>query len=287
MAPLRLLVIDGNTAEARARQVAAGGRRMADAYAELLRSLRSDAEVDICRPTEVEAELPDVTKLRGYDGVAMTGSALNIYDRGPAIERQIGLMGAVFASGTPFFGSCWGLQVATVAAGGSVRRHPGGREIGVAAPIRRTAAGAGHPLLAGKPDPYAAITVHLDEVERPAPGTTVLAGNEWSPVQAAEIRRGSGVAWAVQYHPEYTFDDIAVTMRRYAPALVEQGLFGSEADAAQHAAGLRDLGERPEDTALASRYGADASVLSAPTRTLELQNWIDRLVVPTRAQRGR
>ncbi|MGQ0659027.1 MAG: type 1 glutamine amidotransferase [Chromatiales bacterium] len=283
----RLLVIDGNTAEARARQVAAGGRRMADAYADLLRSIRADAAVDICRPTDEAADLPDAAKLGDYDGVAMTGSALNIYDRGPAIGRQIDLVRSVFASGSPYFGSCWGLQIATVAAGGTVRRHPDGREIGIARPIRRTGAGASHPLLAGKPDPYTAITVHLDEVERPAPGTTVLAENDWSAVQAAEIRCGPGVAWAVQYHPEYSFTDIAVTMRRYAPALVQQRLFTNEADAARHAGELKELDDRPDDPVLAARHGADQTVLDPAVRTLELKNWLDWLVLPTMSQRGR
>ena len=55
--------------------------------------------------------------------------------------RQVELARAVYKSGTPFFGSCWGLQVATVAAGGSVRQNPRGREVGIARDLTLTSAG--------------------------------------------------------------------------------------------------------------------------------------------------
>jgi len=86
----RLLVCEGNTAELRAKQVAAGGAVMSDGYAEVLRSLLPEAIVDICYPADRGANLP-IGGLEGYDGVAITGSALNVYDGGPEIERQIEL----------------------------------------------------------------------------------------------------------------------------------------------------------------------------------------------------
>src|SRR6188472_3899570 len=113
----RLLVCEGNTAELRAKQVTAGGQIMSDGYADLLRKLLPDAVVDICFPADPGANLP-IGGLEGYDGVAITGSALNVYDGGPTIDRQIELTREVLKSKTPLFGSCWGLQVITVAAGG-------------------------------------------------------------------------------------------------------------------------------------------------------------------------
>ena len=42
----------------------------------------------------------------------------------------------------------------------------------------------------GKASVFDALTVHLDEVETLAPGSTVLATNAQSAVQAVEIKRG-------------------------------------------------------------------------------------------------
>ena len=81
----------------------------------------------------------------------LTGSHLSIYDRTPDILRQIDLMRAVYASRTPVFGSCWGLQIAAVAAEGDVQRNPLGREVGIARRILPTEAGRSHPMLAGSP----------------------------------------------------------------------------------------------------------------------------------------
>ena len=119
--------------------------RRATGYANLLRELCPTAVVDICYPADPGANLPDAGGLESYDGVVITGSALHIYEGGPEIEPQIELTRAVFGSHTPVFGSCWGLQMITVAAGGSVRRNPKGREIGFGRRIRLTNDGRGHP----------------------------------------------------------------------------------------------------------------------------------------------
>lgn len=275
----RLLVVEGNTAETRSRQRATGSPTNSDSYVRTLRRIYA-ADIDIICPADHDVALPDASVLALFDGVVLTGSSLNIYNGGPAIDRQIELMRRVFESETPFFASCWGLQVATVAAGGSVRRNPRGREVGIAEPICRTAAGRNHPLLAGKPDPYRALTVHLDEVECPATGTTVLAGNSWTDVQAAEIRQGKSIGWAVQYHPEYSFRHIAAVTRYYAHDLIAQGHF-EDLDAVKRRA---EMLERCEDATIAlsdaESLVVDNLVRDESLRTIELRNWFQHLVLP-------
>ncbi|PWR22409.1 glutamine amidotransferase [Zavarzinia compransoris] len=284
---LRLLVVEGNVAAARERAIASGGTAAGLSYADLLRRLAPDATVDICYPADPGSNLPGVADLAAYDGVAITGSALNIYDGGPAIEPQVALVRDAFQAGTPMFGSCWGLQVATVAAGGTVRANPKGREIGIARRIVPTAAGRDHPLLAGRPAAYDAICVHLDEVETMPAGMTVLAGNAVSDVQAAEIRHGNGVFWGVQYHPEYTFREIAAVMRRYGPVMVTGGFVHDAAELQAVIAQYDALDAAPGDTALAWRLGVDGEVLDPAARNREIGNWLAHLVRPARAVSGK
>jgi GMP synthase (glutamine-hydrolysing) len=286
---LRLLVVEGNTRAGRERAVASGGTAASDSYAELLRSLAPGGTVvDICYPADPGANLPDSGGLEGYDGVAITGSALNVYDGGPSIDPQVDLVRTLFRTATPCFGSCWGLQVATVAAGGTVRKNPDGREIGIGRRIEIAEAGHGHGLYLGKPRIFDAITVHLDEVETLAPGTTVLSTNAWSPVQAAEIDTpGGGGFWGTQYHPEYTFREIAAVFRRYGDILIKQGLFADEAEQAAYVADLDALHADPAPRPLVWKYGLDESVLDPAMRARELRNWIDQAVLPARSARGR
>ena len=287
MSALRLLVVEGNTSEGRQRHAAVGGRVASERYADVLRELSAGARVDVCFPADLGANLPDRMGLEGYDGVAITGSSLNIYDLGPAIMRQVELARSVFETDTPFFGSCWGLQVATVAAGGTVRRNPKGREIGFSRGICLTEAGEEHDLYWDKPTVFDAITVHLDEVEETARGTTILATNAWSAVQAAEIKTRRGTFWGVQYHPEYSFADIASVFSRLREPCVEQGLFKGDADHASYVSELDALERNSGDTSLAWRHGITEAVTDQVHRTRELKNWIERLVLPTRSRRGR
>ena len=230
---------------------------------------------------------PDRSGLEGYDGIAITGSSLNIYDGGPHITRQIELARAGLEAGTPMFGSCWGLQVITTAAGGRVHRNPRGREIGFGRRIGLTAAGRGHPMYERKVEVFDALTVHLDEVETMAPNMQVLAANSISQVQAAEIRCNGTIAWGVQYHPEYTLHDMAATVRRYGKRMVDDGFFSRESELIYYAEELEMLHSNPRNQALAWKHGIDSSVLDKSVRVKEIENWIEHQVLPTRSKRGR
>jgi GMP synthase (glutamine-hydrolysing) len=282
----RLLVCEGNTAELRAKQVAAGGAIMSDGYADLLRKLLPGAVVDICYPADPGANLP-IGGLEGYDGVAITGSALNVYDRGPTIDPQIEMTREVMKAKTPLFGSCWGLQVITVAAGGVVRVNPKGRELSIARKIALTAEGRAHPMYRGKASVFDAVAVHLDEVEVMAPGTTVLAESGMSAVQAAEIKVDGATAWGVQYHPEFSLGDMAAIVRRYGSRLMKEGFFADEAGRDAYVADLETLDRDPDNKPVAWRHGMDETVLDPTVRTLEIANWISDQVLPARSQRGR
>jgi GMP synthase (glutamine-hydrolysing) len=285
MSPPRLLVIEGNTAASRAQQVAAGGTVASQGYADLLRGFLPEAVIDVCYPADAGDGLAD--GLDGYDGVAITGSALHVYQGGPEVARQIELVRAVLAAGVPVFGSCWGLQVLTVATGGSVRRNPKGRELGFGRAIRLTPAGRKHPIYGGKADVFEAVTVHLDEVETLAPGSTVLATNAWSAVQSAEIRSGDAIAWGVQYHPEYPLREVAAIVRRTGIRLIEEGFFADTGDLRRYAGELDTLDRDPGNKALAWRHGVDGAVLDKGLRAREVANWIEQLVLPTRSARAR
>ena len=205
----------------------------------------------------------------------------------PQVTRQIELARAVLEAGTPVFGSCWGLQVLTVAAGGVVRKNPKGREIGFGRRIKLTEPGRKHPMYVGKPEVFNAPTVHLDEVETIAPGTTVLATNEVSDVQSAEIRVNGAVAWGVQYHPEYPLREIAAIVRRIGLRLIDEGFFLDTEEIATFADDLVTLDRNPAEKRLSWRYGISKNVLDKKLRTGEVANWLQYQVLPTRAKRGR
>jgi len=283
----RLLVIEGNAPESLAEHVAVGGVPAHLGYSNLLRELLPGAIVDTCHPGDAAATLPEGESLAGYDGIAITGSSLHIYEGGAPVTRQIDLVRAALATGTPVFGSCWGLQVITAAAGGSVRKNPKGREIGFGRGIRLTEAGRKHPMYVGKLDVFNAPTVHLDEVEALPAGATVLATNAWSDVQSAEFRTKGSVAWGVQYHPEYPLREVAAITRRIGTRLIEEGFFKDIADIKTFSDDLETLDREPECKRLSWRHGISKNILDRKLRVSEVANWIEFQVLPMRVKRDR
>ena len=284
---LHLLVVEGNTRADRAAYREGFGLTASESYARTLTELAPDARCDIVCPADEGANLPGASALGDYDGVFITGSALNLYDGGREITRQIELARAVFAAKVPFFGSCWGLQVATAAAGGEVIKNPVGREVGVARNIALTEAGRNHPLLAGRPAAFDALCTHLDIVGRLPDDATILATNAYSPVQAAEIRHDGGKFWGVQYHPEYGFGEVAAIIARRGASLAREGLVSSEQEALKYADELRSLDAPPAPGDAAWRLGIGADARSPALRRTELGNFLATWVRPETAARGR
>jgi GMP synthase (glutamine-hydrolysing) len=284
MSQANILVIDGNRAATRDAQVAAGGSPSGEGYVEVLKSLAA-VSCEIVRPADAEVSFAPGTGIGSYDAVAITGSALNVYDGGVHIERQIELARAAFAAGVPFFGSCWGMQVAVTAAGGQVRRNPLGREFGFGRRIELSTAGLQHAMFEGKPAVFEAITVHRDDVGQLPPHCTVLAGNELG-VQAIEIRQAGGVCWGVQYHPEYTFAEIAATALRYGETLLNEGLFADRPELDIYVTELRTLMSDPGNRRLGWKHGLGRGVQERSCQLTELRNWLHSQVLPY-AQRRR
>jgi len=270
----RILVIDGNVADLRTRHVAMGGTDSGDGYAATLKRLAPGVETDIVRPADGEPKLPAGVALDDYDGAVITGSALNVYDHTPPVERQIELAKAVFASGVPCFGSCWGLQVGVTAAGGTVVRNPRGREFGFARRIALTDEGRHHPMYAGKPDVFEAVTVHIDVVASLPSGATALAENDMG-LQAAEIRLPNGGSfWGVQYHPEYSCAEAAAMARRYGDVLIRDGLVADREELDALERDLTAFDADPANARLAWRFGVGPAITDLRIKLAELTNWL-------------
>ncbi|MCU6453712.1 type 1 glutamine amidotransferase [Sphingomonas sp. A2-49] len=276
------LVAESETPDERAARRAHTGRSSGESYGATLQQMYAGARITRIAPADADAEAPTPHQLARYDAVFVTGSPLHVYDDTAEVRRQLAFMRAVFASGTPAFGSCAGLQLAVAAAGGRVRRMPERIEAGVARRIVRTDAGRDHPLLAGRPPAWDAPAIHGDEVETLPPGGVLLAGNAVTRVQAAEIRHDGGIFWGVQYHPELAPGEIAVALRRQAEDLVAAGLADDEAGVERQAALLDRLHDAPDDRAVLWALGLDRQFARADGRRTELANFVATLVEPRR-----
>lgn len=284
---MRFLIAESEPPEAREKRRQSVGRSSGETYVAMLHELVPGAGCDRVKPADADGQPLDTTAIERYDAVFLSGSPLHVYDDTAEVQRELAFMRRVFASGTPSFGSCAGLQVATAAAGGTVRSMGKHREAGFARRIVPTDAGRDHPLLRGRPAAFDAPAVHTDEVAMLPPGATLLAGNSLTAVQAAEIRFDRGVFWGVQYHPELSLHEVAAALRRQAADLLEHGLARCEEDVERVATLVDGLGRESDRTDLAWQLGLDVQVTDVRCRRTELRNFVEYLVKPTMAQRGR
>jgi GMP synthase (glutamine-hydrolysing) len=277
---IRLCIINGYPKPNREVLTRAGMCGADELYLRVLKTIVPDARVETLFIADLDTPLPDARQTEGYDGFIWTGSNLTIFEDDPRVTRQIEFSRLIFAIGRPQFGSCWGLQMAAVAAGGEVRKNPRGREMGFARKLRLTAEGRRHPMYEGKPDVFDGFISHLDEVTRLPNGGVLLATNEHTRVQALEVRSGQGVFWATQYHPEYELAEMARLIVARADPLIKEGFFADQAALEAKVQRMEALASDPSRKDLRWDVAVGDDILDDRIRQCELRNWVRKMVMP-------
>ena len=283
----RILVVDGYVEAARKELVAGGATMAADQYVAMLQKAHPGTACDIAFPSDPGSELPTGSALADYDGVAWTGCSLTVFDDTTEVNRQLEFARACFRAGVPGFGSCWAAQIAVVAAGGICRPNPNGREMGIARKIALTPEGRGHPMYEGKAGVFDAFISHVDEITHMPPGSTVLAGNAFTPVQSVSVIWEGGVFWGLQYHPEYDLREMARLTWCRIDKMMDLGFFQDREAGEDYVRLLETLHQDPSRQDLAWLLGVDDDIMNEDVRRTEVRNWIGRLVLPTMIARGR
>ncbi len=274
----KLLVIDGYDKTGRENLGKAGCTLAGTLYERMIRRFLPNAEVTVLHPADPDETLPSGSALTDFDAALWTGSSLTIYHQTPDVTRQVDLARALYTAGTPSFGSCWALQIAALAAGGTCRLNPKGREFGIARKISLTPEGRAHPLYTGKASVFDGFTSHFDDVESLPSGSIHLAGNHITPIQAAIVTHEGTPFWAVQYHPEYDLSELAALTRFRMDGLVESGYFADHAATRSFVKDLDALHKDPTRKDIAWQLGIDQDVMDENIRTLEIRNWVENVL---------
>jgi len=287
-AALKFLISDGYSEASRAKLAEAGMTYAWKLYAEMLLNYKPDAEYEVFFPTDSRVEdFPDAKRLENFDGIIWTGADLDINETfKPTIRAQIAMAELAYEIGIDAWGSCWGIQMAAVAAGGTVIKNPRGREMGIGRKIVKTAEGMNHPMLRGKPPVYYGFESHYDIVDIVPEGGTVLARNPFSGVQAMVVTHKKGTFWSSQYHPEYNLHEIArLTMAR-AAVLTEHGFFAGADDLNSYVKAMEDLYREPDRKDLLWQLGIDEDITDDSIRQADFRNWLEYITAKKKTARG-
>jgi len=262
----KLLIVDGNTDQGSSNIENFGGLSYVPLFTKAIETC-GQFEIDASYPTREGFKQPSINELKKYDGILWTGSGLSVNDTPEFVKPQIELCQNAFESKTPIYGSCWGLQIAVAASGGKVGSAEAGYEIGVTKQLSLTKEGKKHFLFKNKSEPISSYCVHKDYIEELPANSTLLAFNEFCPVQALEINHKGGVFVGVQYHPEFDTKQMFSTYNRLHDLLLKSEYF---ANSTEHGAEILALEKEIEKN-------EDAFYHNEKYRLLEIKNWLDSL----------
>ncbi len=246
-----------------------------DLFRDFLRREAPNASSDIVYVADPDFALPAGTTIDDFDGFIWTGSDLTVYHlHDPHVAGQIDFARRLMNTGAASFGSCWGIQLATLVGGGEVALNPRGREWGIARGIELNDAARTSAMLAGKPAIFDAFIMHLDEVTRLPEATVSLGGNAHTPIQAAVVENGDASFWGTQYHPEYNLHEMGRLIAARAGPLVTEGHFPDEEAVTTYAASMKALHADPDSAELRERLEVGDDIIDAQIREVELRNWL-------------
>ncbi len=89
---MNILIVDGNEKVSSKKYTEIGMLTQYEVYQEVLEKISAyELNISIVHPTWGDDFLPPGTNLDDFDGIAWTGSILNIYNLRPDVQRQIDL----------------------------------------------------------------------------------------------------------------------------------------------------------------------------------------------------
>ncbi len=259
---MKLLIVEGNNEEARAQRDAFSIKPYHLIFREMLHFLWPNVETEIVFPADGSKDLPTAKQLTKYDGILWTGSALSVNDKMASVTDQLNFADTIFESGTPLYGSCWGLQVATTVAGGKVARGKKGLEFGIAKDIILTKPALKSPFFSKRKSNYSALCIHFDEVVKIPENALVLAKNAHSEVQAMVFTYKKSSFFGVQYHPEFK-PSVMAKISLLSDKLIDSGRFASLSEVEKFVVRFSEEKDLPQE------------IINYKIHTQEIKAWLE------------
>jgi GMP synthase (glutamine-hydrolysing) len=117
-------------------------------------------------------------------------------------------------------------------------------------------------------------------------GGVILAGNDFTPVQALAVTHKKGTFWSIQYHPEYNLHEMACLITAREEKLIDGGFFKHPDELKNMVDKMKILFKEPDRKDLRWQLVIDDDVLSSEIKECEIRNWIAEQVLPYSAQKN-
>ena len=255
---MNLLIVNGYDKKGWNKLQKNGLQHICDFYRDQLLGINSKINTTYIHPSIELNKTYSEDFFNSFHGIVWTGSSLNIYDNTKEIKNQITLMKKLSKLELNIFGSCWGMQLYTVANKGDVKKNSKGREVGIAFNITLNEQGIKHDMYKNKPIVFDAFASHVDHITTKPEKSTLLAENHYS-IQALVTKK----FWGTQYHPEFNFHYTGKILKARKKILINEKCFTrNQLDKIIHAY------KKP------SQDSFSKSLIDDKIRKRELSNWL-------------
>ena len=176
-------------------------------------------ELDVLRPYAGD---PLPARVTDHDALVVLGGPQQAYDDGsaPWLRATKHLLAAAVEDGVAVLGICLGAQLLAEATGGVVEPGEAGPEVGARLVGKRDIAGA-DPLVWETPMSWVCVQWHWDAVTELPPAAVLLASSPRYPHQAFRVGER---AWGLQFHVEWTADELVAVAAAGREEVLGEGL---------------------------------------------------------------
>ena len=256
---LNILIVEGNITEDSEVFIRAAGVSASENLKNLVLRLEPNSNVKIINPGIDEETKKALENINHYQGIIFTGGAMRINDYTDEIKKHISFASNCFKYDKKILAICWGLQVCSTAAGGSVAPGNNGAHIGIASAVEINKEGQKNLIYKDKKIKFTTPAYNFDEVCEIPEGGTLLASDKVNNVMSVYFKSGHSEIWGLQYHPDYEYYQMINLANERKNRMIDNKYFKDESDFENHINYIKEEDKK----------------LDFENRTCEVKNWLN------------
>jgi GMP synthase (glutamine-hydrolysing) len=256
---LNILIVEGNILEDSEVFIRAAGATASENLKNLVLKLEPNTKVKIINPG-IDEETKDALEcINSYHGIIFAGGAMRINDLTDEIKKHINFASNCFKHDKKILAICWGLQVCSTAAGGSVSLGKNGAHIGIASVVEINKEGQKNLIYKNKKIKFTTPAYNFDEVCKIPEGATLLSSDKVNNVMSVYFKSDNSEIWGLQYHPDYEYYQMINLANERKNIMIDNGYFKDESDFENHINYIKEEDKK----------------LDFENRTCEVKNWLN------------
>ncbi len=256
---LNVLIVEGNNPKDSEVFIRAAKATCSENLKNIVLKLEPTSNVTIINPSNDNETNKALEDMDQYNGIIFTGGAMRLNDMTDEIKKHINFASNCFKHKNKILAICWGLQVCSTAAGGTVAPGKNGAHIGIATDVEINEDGKKNLIYKNKKPKFNTPAFNFDEVSELPKGATLLASDKVNNIMGVYFKSENSEVWGLQYHPDYEYWQMINLSNERMGKMIAKEYFKDEETFKKHIDFIK----------------SEEKNLDFKNKTYEIQNWLD------------